>query len=55
MAFVTKNPRGDFASRVVEFQPLQAHCSLFRLSALGDDGMTGVACIGDGPARFVGM
>ena len=55
MAFAAQDSRGDFPSRVVEFQPLQAHSPLFRLSALGDDGMTGVAFIGDGPACFVGM
>ena len=55
MAFVTQDSRGDFPSRVVELQPVQAHIPRFWLTALGDDGMTGVAFIGDGPASFVGM
>ena len=55
MAFVTQDSRGYFPSRVVEFQPLQAHSPRFGLTALGDDRMTGVAFIGDGPACLVGM
>jgi len=47
--------RGDLPSRVVKFQPLQAYFPRFQLTALGDDRMTGVTFIGDGPACFVGM
>ena len=55
MALATQHFRGDFSSRVVEFQPLQAHSLRFWLTALGDDYMTGVAFIGDGPACLVDM
>ena len=55
MALATQDFRGDFSSRVVEFQPLQAHSLRFWLTALGGDYMTRVACIGDGPACLVDM
>src|SRR5512140_3706714 len=54
MALATQDFRGGFSSRVVEFQPLQAH-SLRLLTALGGDYMTRVAGIGDGPACLVDM
>ncbi len=50
MALVAEEIGGNFSSRVVEFHPLQAHSLRFSLAALGDDGMTGVAVMGDGPA-----
>jgi len=55
MALATQDFRGDFSSRVVEFQPLQAHSLRFWLTALEGDYMTRVACIGDGPACLVDM
>jgi len=55
MALVTEDIGRDFSSRVVEFQPLQVHSLRFSRSALRDDGMTGVAGIGDGLACLVDM